>query len=127
MPTFILGKLVSKCKLTPKYAKIKVTNTSPSNKYTQHKVPNIRIKDEFTYLHTKKQQSNQQIYHLHLTLDNSLNNTWPYIQHTIEEKWGGIQLIYKGDCGSAVVNVLCYKSAGRWFDPSCCHRNFSLT
>ena len=25
-----------------------------------------------------------------------------------------------GDRGSTVVNVLCYKSEGRWFDPSWC-------
>jgi len=25
-----------------------------------------------------------------------------------------------------VVKVLCYKSAGRWFDPRWCHWNFSL-
>ena len=25
------------------------------------------------------------------------------------------------------VKVLCYKSEGRWFDPSWCHLNFSLT
>jgi len=28
--------------------------------------------------------------------------------------------------GSTVVKVLCYKSEGRWFDPSWCHWNFSL-
>ena len=33
----------------------------------------------------------------------------------------------EGDRGSAVVKVLCYKSEGRWFDPSWCHWNFSLT
>jgi len=32
-----------------------------------------------------------------------------------------------GDRGSTVVKVLCYKSVGRWFDPSWCHWNFSLT
>ena len=32
-----------------------------------------------------------------------------------------------GDRGGTVVNVLCYKSEGRWFDPSWCHWNFSLT
>jgi len=32
-----------------------------------------------------------------------------------------------GDRGSTVVKVLCYKSEGRWFDPSWCHWNFSLT
>jgi len=32
-----------------------------------------------------------------------------------------------GDRSGTVVKVLCYKSEGRWFDPSWCHRNFSLT
>jgi len=32
-----------------------------------------------------------------------------------------------GDRGGTVVKVLCYKSEGRWFDPSWCHWNFSLT
>ena len=31
------------------------------------------------------------------------------------------------DRGSTVVKVLCYKSEGRWFDPSWCHWHFSLT
>ena len=31
------------------------------------------------------------------------------------------------DRGSTAVKVLCYKSEGRWFDPSWCHWNFSLT
>ena len=26
-----------------------------------------------------------------------------------------------GDRGGTVVKVLCYKSEGRWFDPSWCH------
>jgi len=32
-----------------------------------------------------------------------------------------------GDRGSTVVKVLCYKSEGRWFDPSWCHWNSLLT
>ena len=32
-----------------------------------------------------------------------------------------------GDRGGTVVKVLCYKSKGRWFDPSWCHWNFSFT
>ena len=32
-----------------------------------------------------------------------------------------------GDRGGTVVKALCYKSEGRWFDPSCCHWNFSST
>jgi hypothetical protein len=71
-----------KKQLTPAYTLIKVLNTSPASKYTQHRIPNLRIKDEIKFLYIKKQQLNHQIYHLHL----SLANTWPYIQHTIEEK-----------------------------------------
>ena len=36
-------------------------------------------------------------------------------------------LIYVWERGSTVVKVLCYNSEGRWFDPSWCHWNFSLT
>jgi len=32
-----------------------------------------------------------------------------------------------GDRGGTVVKVLCYKSEGRWFDPSWCHCHLSLT
>jgi len=31
------------------------------------------------------------------------------------------------DRGGTVVKLLCYKSEGRWFDPSWCHWNFLLT
>ena len=31
------------------------------------------------------------------------------------------------DRGGTVVTVLCYKSEGRWFDPTWGHWNFSLT
>jgi len=34
--------------------------------------------------------------------------------------------ICSGDRSITVVKVLCYKSEGRWFDPSWCHWNFSL-
>jgi len=34
---------------------------------------------------------------------------------------------YEGNHCGTVVKVLCYKSEGRWFDPSWCHWNFSLT
>ena len=32
-----------------------------------------------------------------------------------------------GDRGGTVAKVLYYKSEGRWFDPSWCHWNFSMT
>ena len=31
-----------------------------------------------------------------------------------------------GARGGTVVKVLCYKSEGRWFDPSWCHWKFSF-
>ena len=37
------------------------------------------------------------------------------------------EYIYIYIYGSTVVKVLCYKSEGRWFDPSWCHWKFSLT
>jgi hypothetical protein len=43
-------------KLIPKYANIKVPNTSPAADYTSKKVCNIRIKDEIKFLYKKKQQ-----------------------------------------------------------------------
>jgi len=33
----------------------------------------------------------------------------------------------RGDRGSTVVKLLCYKSEGRWFNPSWCHWNFPST
>lgn len=75
-----------KKQLIPTYAEIKIPNTSLACKYTQHKVPNIRIRDEIKYIHTENQQLNLQIYHLHLSVANTWRNTWLYIHHTIEEK-----------------------------------------
>ena len=72
--------------LTPTYAKLKFPNTSPASKFTQRKATHMRIKDEIKFLHDKKQQLNYQIYHLHLTLANTWNNTWQYITHTTERK-----------------------------------------
>ena len=38
-----------------------------------------------------------------------------------------VGLCVRGHRGSTVVKVLCYKSEGRWFDPSWCQWIFSLT
>ena len=38
-----------------------------------------------------------------------------------------ILTVFQPARGSTVVKVLCYKSEGRWFDPSWCHWNFSMT
>jgi hypothetical protein len=74
-----------KRKLTQTYAKIKVPNTFPAYKHTQHKVTIMRIKDEIKYLHTKKQKLNALIYQLHLDLANTWKNLWQLIHHTIED------------------------------------------
>jgi len=46
------------------------------------------------------------------------------ILHTLQKLfnilWGTEQR--RGDCDSTVIKVLCYKSEGRWFDPSWCQR-----
>ena len=47
----------------------------------------------------------------------------PRISHTIYR----VTIKEIGDRGSTVVKVLFYKSEGRWFDPSWCHWNVSLT
>ena len=72
--------------MIPKYARVKVPNTSSATKFTQHKVYNLRIKYEIKYLQMKKRQLNRQIYHFHVSLANTWGNTWHYIQQTIEEK-----------------------------------------
>ena len=77
-----------KKQLTPNYAKIKIPNTSPAHKHTQQKIPIIRIKDEIKYLYSKKQELNQQIYQLHLTLAHTWHNTWHYIYNIVAEKLG---------------------------------------
>jgi hypothetical protein len=64
----------------------KFLSTSPAHKYTQQKLLTVRIKDELKYLYSKKQQRNQQVYHLQLALANTWHNMWPHIQHTIENK-----------------------------------------
>ena len=38
-----------------------------------------------------------------------------------------IIIIIIGDGVDTMVKMLCYKSEGRWFDPSWCHWKFSLT
>jgi len=72
--------------ITPSCANIKIPNTSPAHKYTQRKIPTIRVKDEIRYLHAKKQQLNTQLYHLHISLANTWNNMWPLMHQHIEEK-----------------------------------------
>jgi len=51
--------------------------------------------------------------------------TWPIGIVVISEITSSY--VCNGNRGGTVVKVLCYKLEGRWFDPSWCHWNFSLT
>jgi hypothetical protein len=41
-------------RLAPNYARMKIPNTSTASRYTQRKIPKIRIKDEIKHLYIKK-------------------------------------------------------------------------
>jgi hypothetical protein len=49
-------------KVIPKYAQIKIPNTSPASKNTTKKVQMIRIKEEIKFLYKKKEQLNIDLY-----------------------------------------------------------------
>jgi hypothetical protein len=72
--------------LTPDYARIKVPRTSPALKFTQQKIPRVRLTDELKFLHIKKQQLNQQIFKAQLFLANFWDKLWPDIQYSVESK-----------------------------------------
>ena len=61
--------------IIPNFAKIKIPNTYPSSKFTQHKVSITILRGEIKYLYIKKQQLNKQLLHLHLNLANLWNNS----------------------------------------------------
>ena len=44
----------------PNFAKIKIPNTSPASKFTQHKTSITSIKDEIKYLYILKKKATQQ-------------------------------------------------------------------
>jgi hypothetical protein len=68
----------------PSYANIKVPRTSPAQKYTQRKVPIMRIKDEIRYLHIKKQRIYQQLDEALLPITH--NRDWQHLKNEIENR-----------------------------------------
>jgi len=52
--------------IVPKYASIKIPNTSPTSKMTQKKVQITRMKEEIKYLYKKKDFLNKSLYTAHL-------------------------------------------------------------
>ena len=57
-------------------------------------------------------------------MNNSINNL-KIVEENICEMIIFLNILIVGDRGVTVVKVLCYKSEGRWFDPSWCHWKFS--
>ena len=56
--------------LTPKYADIRVPNTSRAAQYTQQKLIRIRLRDEIKFLYIRKSEYNKQLYQTHLKVAN---------------------------------------------------------
>jgi hypothetical protein len=78
------NKQCLKQNVIPSYANIKVPRTSPAQKYTQRKVPIMRIKDEIRYLYSKKQRLYQQLDEALMPITH--NRDWPHIQNEIEKR-----------------------------------------
>ena len=72
-------------KITPKYAKIKVANTSPASQTTAKKAQLIRIKDEIKFLYKKKEKLNRKLYETHLQAAKEWGNTWHIICNSIQD------------------------------------------
>jgi hypothetical protein len=52
--------------VTPKYANLKFTNTSPAAQTTTKKAQTIRVKNEIKFLFKKKEKLNRELYTTHL-------------------------------------------------------------
>ena len=107
--------------------------------YLQH--PKSQFKSCLRYaLYLQNPNSSPVYFMYHVCNIQNPNSNPVYVMHYICKAVNHIMLlqfpvipltlcIYNspGDRGSSVVKVLCYKSEGRWFDPSWSHWNFSLT
>jgi len=71
--------------ITPKYAKVKFTNTSPASQTTAKKAQLIRIKDEIKFLYKKKEELNQKLYETHLQAAKEWGKTWHTIYNSIQD------------------------------------------
>ena len=52
--------------LTPKFAAIRVPNTSLAARFTQRKLIKIRLRDELKFLYIQKSELNKWLYYMHL-------------------------------------------------------------
>ena len=70
-------------KVTPKYAQIKIPNTSPASQSTTQKVRTLRIKEELKFLHKKKEVLNRELYRRHLQEAQEWGKWWDPIHESI--------------------------------------------
>jgi len=73
-------------KVTPKYAQIKVPNTSPASQITTQKARTLRIKEELRFLHKKKEILNRELYRSHLQVAQEWGKWWDPIHESIIQK-----------------------------------------
>jgi hypothetical protein len=71
--------------IIPKYANIKIPNTSPAAKNTQKKVQLTPMKDEIKYLCKKKDFLNEELYKTHLQAASEWGSSWELITDSIHK------------------------------------------
>ena len=69
--------------IVPKYARIKIPNTSPASKTTQKKTQITRMKDEIKYLYMKKDHLNDALLKAHLQAASEWGSSWELIRESI--------------------------------------------
>jgi hypothetical protein len=74
------------CNVTPKYINIKISGKNKQSQNTLQAAITYRITQELKLLFTKKQQLNEQLYHLHLTCAAEWQEFWPLRQDNIDNK-----------------------------------------
>ena len=72
--------------IKPDYIYIKINGNNKQCHNTMKAALHTRVNQEIKFLYVKKQQLNTQLYRLHLKCANYWNNTWAYIQDSIERK-----------------------------------------
>ena len=65
--------------LIPKFANVRVPNTSPAATFTKRKMVKMRLRDELKFLYIRKSDLNVQLYHMHLRVANELEAKTLYL------------------------------------------------
>ena len=73
-------------KIIPKYAQLKVPNTSPASQSIAQKARIMRIKGELKFLHKKQEMLNRELYRHHLQVAQEWGRWWVVIHVSILQK-----------------------------------------